>query len=202
MGISWKERMVMSLATLSLCSLTALAQQPEYPKEIRGYKVERRTVDAKKPAKKTKETSSSDSEADLPPDNVLRFGDPGLARVTPLGITFEIPLVVAPVRQKGHVDFLVFEEMFVNDTAVEIDEYNHSFDLPNSQPLTLADPIKVYIYLPHALLAAVDEWNDSKETWTVRGRIYVFGKFKKALFSFKRCIPVEVKVTMRNPLRQ
>jgi len=74
--------------------------------------------------------------------------------------------------------------------------------LPNKQPLTLREPLSIYIYLPSAMLAALGDWNESKETWLVTGRVYVFGKFKKAMFSFKRVVPVELSLKMRNPLRK
>src|SRR2546422_144110 len=164
-----------------------------YPKEIRGYKVERTVVELKKPEK----ASNRDSDVDA----LIQFGKPQLSRVTPLGIAFEVPIVVAPVEQSGHVDFLIFEDMVVNGTSVEIDEYHRSFDLPNKDPLTLREPLRFYIHIPSAVLAAVDDWSNSKETWPVTGRVYVFGKFKKALFSFKRCVPVELNLAMRNPLR-
>jgi hypothetical protein len=51
------------------------------------------------------------------------------------------------------------------------------------------------------MLAALGDWSDSKETWPVTGRVYVFGKFKKSVFTFKRVIPVELKATMQNPLK-
>lgn len=209
---------------------TGLAQTRTYPKEIRGYKVERvvveikRPEEIKKPERKTGNPASnqtqrssensagntgqtndpprSDSYADSDTDALIKLGKPQLARVTPLGITFEVPIVVAPVKQKGHIDFLVFEDMVVNGRSVEIDEYHREFDLPNKQPLTLREPLSFYIYLPGALLAAVDEWSNSKETWPVTGRVYVFAKFKKFGISFKRCIPVELKATMRNPLKE
>ena len=198
------------------------AQTPSgrtYPKEIRGYKVERAVVEIKKEESKRDKsgkdrnqtqvqmTTDSSAQTDGSPtsdadvDALIKLGKPQLARVTPLGITFEVPIVVAPVKQSGHVDFLLFEDMVVNGRSVEIDEYHRAFDLPNKQPLTLREPLRFYIYLPGAVLAAVDEWSNSKETWPVTGRIYVFGKFKKGWFSFKRCIPVELNVSMRNPLR-
>jgi hypothetical protein len=92
--------------------------------------------------------------------------------------------------------------MVVNGTSVDIEEYHHPFDLPNKQPLTLSQPLRFYIFLPTAVLAALGDWSDSKETWPVIGRVYVFGKFKKSLFSFKRVVPVELNLTMRNPLTQ
>ena len=189
---------------LLACAIGAYAQSRTYPKEIRGYKVERTSVDIKKSGNKTRarkigkeDESSSDSDV----DELIQFGQPRLDRVTPLGITFEVPIVVAPVKQSGHIDFLLFEDMIVNGQPVEIDEYHRDFDLPNKKALILREPVSVYIYLPRALLTAVDEWNNSKQTWPVKGRVYVFGKFKKSLFSFKRCIPVELNLTMHNPLR-
>lgn len=197
----------------------AFPQTPVYPKEIRGYKVERAVVEVKRPENRKSDNaiakagigsdgqpsrdgqavSRSDSDPDA--DDLIKFGKPELARITPLGITVEVPIVVSPVTQSGHVDFLMFEDMVVNGTSVEIGEYHRAFDLPNKNPLTLHERLSLYIYLPNAMLAAIGEWNDAKETWPVTGRIYVFGKFKKALFSFKRCIPVELKLTMRNPLK-
>jgi len=191
----------MALATVFFCCLTALAQRTEYPKEIRGYKVERANVEVKKAERKTKEENSDEPAVlEFATDELIKFGNAEVARVTPLGISLEIPIVVAPVKQKGHVDFLVFEDVTVNETSVEIDEYHRGFDLPGKDPLTLTEPVKVYVYLPRALLAAADEWSNSKKNWIVQGRVYVFGKFKKAIFTFKRCIPVELKATMPNPL--
>ena len=204
----------------------ATAQTRSYPKEIRGYKVERAAVElksneTKKPSKSDNAanadkdggtSSSSDSSssgqsssaasttgADV--DQLITFGSPSIARVTPLGITFNVPVVVAPIKQSGHVDFLLFEEMMVNEHSVEIDEYHRAFDLPTKKPLTLREPLRFFIYTPVAALAAVGEWSNSKETWPVTGRVYVCGKYKKFLFSFKRCVPVELNLTMRNPLR-
>ena len=186
------------VAVLS-CYFTTLAQQPSYPKEIRGYKVARFEVEVKKDGKKTTNEQPGSEPAH---EAFIRLGNPQLARVTPLGISFEIPIVVTPVKQKGHVDFLVFEEMLVNDTSVEIDEYHRGFDLPNKELLTLTEPLRFYVYLPSAVLGAIDEWSDSKRTWLITGRVYVFGKFKKSILSFKRCIPIELNVTIPNPLQQ
>lgn len=175
------------------------AQTRTYPKEIRGYKVERKVVELKKPKKQSKDRTESTSDWEV--DQLIQFGQPLLTRATPLGLTLEIPIVVAPIKQSGHVDFLVFEDMVVNGTSVEIDEYHRSFDLPNKQPMTLREPLSLYIYLPSAVFATIGEWSDSKETWPITGRVYVFGKFKKSLFSFKRCVPVELNLIMHNPLR-
>ncbi len=195
------------LLLLFITSTTALAQTRSYPREIRGYKIERTAIEIKKPDSKNRNSKNdgqteAQNVSDSDVDALIQFGEPQLARVTPLGITFKVPIVVAPVTQKGRVDFLMFEDMTVNDTSVQIDEYHRAFDLPNKRPSTLRDPLSFYIYLPSAVLAAIGDWNDSKATWPVAGRVYVFGKFKKGLFSFKRCVPVELNLTMRNPLQK
>jgi len=171
------------------------AQTQPLPREIRGYKVQRATVEVKKLQKAPNQTAES-AETEL-----IKFGDPRLVKATPLGISLEIPIVVSPVTQKGVIDFLTFEEMEVNGTSVSIEDYEHKFELPDKRPIILKRPLSVYINLPNALLAAVGEWTDSKENWPITGRVYVFGRFKKSLFSFKRCIPIQLNLTITNPMR-
>ena len=183
---------------------TVRAQDRTYPDKIRGYKVERAVIQIKPPAAAPGANNNgtpANSVNDPGIDKLITFGKPSLAQVTPLGVTFEVPIVVAPVTQSGKVDFLVFENIEVNGRAVKIADYNHGFHLPDSKPLVLKDPLSIYVYLSGALLAAIGEWSDSKESWPVTGRVYVFGQFKKGLFSFKRCVPVEIDLTMRNPFR-
>jgi hypothetical protein len=205
---------ILALLLLFYSATSALPQVRTYPKEIRGYKVERTVVEIKKPEsqKSGKENTQNQSDgaqqadsaasSDGAVDELIRLGKPQLVRATPLGITLEVPIVVSPVKQSGKVDFLVFEDMTINGTSVDIDEYRHAFGLPGKEPLTLSDPLHFYVYLPSALLAALGDWSDTKETWPVTGRVYVFGKFKKGPFSFKRVVPVELNLTMRNPLRE
>jgi len=186
---------ILKISVLSTYMTSVSAQTQPFPKEIRGYKVERAVVEVKK----TPQQKDADQ---LGEKDLIKFGDPKLIKATPLGITLEIPVVVSPVTQKGAIDFLMFEGMEVNGTSVSIDDYAQRFDLPDKRPLTLKHPLKIYINLPSAILAAVGEWTDSKETWPITGRVYVFGRFRKALFSFKRCVPIELNLTMRNPLRE
>ena len=205
------------LLLFGVAAATAAAQTRDYPKEIRGYRVERAVVEVKRSDSKERKSTGKKSQAPpqtspndieqtdnqkpLDPDTLIKLGKPQLARVTPLGVTFAVPIVVAPVKQSGHVDFLLFEAMVVNGTSVDIDEYHRAFELPNKQPLTLREPVSVYLHLPSAVLAAIDEWSNSKETWPVTGRVYVCGSFKKSILSFKRCVPVEINTTIRNPLQ-
>ena len=203
---------LMTICAALLLLAFALAQQPaaqssssqplptarRYPKEIRGYKVELARVEIKKQAAKaddsTKETNAEDA--------LIQLGEPKVTSLTPLGIGLEVPVTVAAVKQGGRVDFLTFEEMTVNGTPVTVNEYQHSFDLPTSEPVTLPEPVSIYISTPRVLLGALGEWNQPKEVWPVMGRVYVFGRFKKFLFKFKRVVPVELNLSFRNPLKK
>jgi hypothetical protein len=183
-----------------LLAAPALAQHratPEraYPKEIRGYKIERAKVEIKRQKDSRKSNEIGDADA------LIQFGEPRVARVTPLGLTLEVPITIAAVKQGGHVDFLTFEDMMVNGTPVSVDEYDHPFELPNKNPVMLAEPIRLFISAPRVLLGALDEWGNSKEMWPVTGRVYVFGRFKKFLFNFKRAVPIELDLALSNPLR-
>jgi hypothetical protein len=192
-----------SLAQQSNQRTTSSAAYPAsapraYPKEIRGYKVELAKVEIKKQGAEGAAQSSSiegDEEA------LIQLGEPRVASISPLGITLEIPVTVAAVKQGGRVDFLTFEDMTVNGTSVTFNEYQHSFDLPNDRPLTLPDPVSIYISTPRVMLGVLGEWGQSKDVWPVKGRTYVFGRFKKFLFKFKRVIPVELNLSFRNPLK-
>jgi hypothetical protein len=219
-----KLRIFSAITWFSLFAVICVSQTRDYPKEIRGYKIERAAVELKsrddrKVANSTPKTSNNNSSpagsatlptltpdatpsADPSVDQLITFGPASLARVTPLGITLNMPMVVAPIKQSGHVDFLLFEDMTVNEHSIEIEEYRHGFNLPTKKPLILREPLRFYISLPTAALAAVDEGVNSKETWPVTGRVYVCGKYKKFVFSFKRCVPVELNLTMKNPLRR
>lgn len=176
--------------------VTATSAPRAYPKEIRGYKLARAKVEVKK-SKDDRGQAAGGSDADA----LIQFGEPRIASMTPLGITMEVPVTVAAVKQGGQVDFLSFEEMVVNGTPVQIEDYMRPFDLPNKSPALLPEPVRVFISTPRALLGALGEWNNSKEVWPVTGRVYVFGRFKKFLFSFKRVVPVELNLTLPNPLK-
>lgn len=179
-------------AFIAVGAVTPRAQVPgrpsvqrEYPKEIRGYKVERVAIE-----KKHSETH----------DGILKFGQASVIDLAPLGVTLELPIVVSPVKQKGKVDFLTFYDVTVNGTSVEVADYRDSFELPTERALTLQRPLKVYVAMPSALIGAVLEWASPQPTWSVTGVVYVFGQFKKGIFTFKRVVPVEIDRQMRNPL--
>src|ERR1041384_8586057 len=136
---------------LTSTSMPASGQSRSYPDNIRGYKVERTVVEIKKPENKNQANDGGAASSDSDVAQIITFGQPSIAHATPLGVTFEVPVVVAPVKQSGKVDFLLFEDMEINGHSVQIDEYNHPFSLPDKKALTLRDPLRIYIYLPSAI---------------------------------------------------
>jgi hypothetical protein len=183
----------------------ASTSRRSYPKEIRGYKVERAKVDIRKSARpRSAEEGDRDSkDKDKARDDgaLIYFGEPRIVRTTPLGITLEVPVTIAAVKQGGRVDFLTFEDMVVNGMPVTIEDYMHSFELPNKEPATLPRPIRLFISSPRAIVGALNEWSNPQETWPVTGRVYVFGHYRKFIFTAKRVVPVELSLTLPNPLR-
>lgn len=185
-------------SSAKLSAWQSQSQTRTYPKEIRGYKVELAKVELKKSNAKDAKKSAGNEADD---DDLIQLGEPHVTSVSPFGITLEVPITIAAVKQGGHVDFLTFEEMTVNGAAVTVNEYQHQFDLPNDHPLRLPDPLTIYISTPRAMLTAIDEWRQPKDTWPVTGRVYVFGHFKKFIFTGKRVVPIELNLTLRNPLK-
>lgn len=179
------------------------------PKEVRGYKVHRAQVEMKEPGESGKKKPDNKSEKEKFENDeydeteplLVRLGDPKLVEVTPLGVTFDVPVILAAVKHQGDVDLLVFEDMKVNDISVTLDDYIHPFKLPNKEPLTLDPSVRIFVSTPQAVLRTIDEVFNSKEVWQVTGRIYVCGHFKKFLFTFKRAVPVDLQTSIRNPVR-
>jgi hypothetical protein len=170
----------------------------EYPKEIRGYKLARAKVDIRKSTTAAKE---SDEQPDKDSDALIQFGEPRIVSTTPLGITLEVPVTIAAVKQGGRVDFLTFEDMVVNGMPVTIEDYMHSFELPNKEPVSLPQPVRLFISSPRAIAGAINDWSNPQAVWPVTGRVYVFGHYRKFIFTAKRVVPVELSLTLPNPLR-
>jgi hypothetical protein len=169
-----------------------------YPREIRGYKVALAKVKIKKSSGEKKgdaEESAGDSDA------LIQFGEARVVSTTPFGLTLEVPVTVAAVKQGGRVDFLTFEDMVVNGMPVTIEDYMHSFELPNKEAISLPQPVRLFISSPRAIVGAINDLSNPQATWPVTGRVYVFGHYKKFIFTAKRVVPVELSLTLPNPLR-
>ncbi|HXD32672.1 MAG TPA: hypothetical protein VN643_16235 [Pyrinomonadaceae bacterium] len=195
---------ILAVITFAITVPAQKSNETSQPKEVRGYKIHRAQVELKKPKESDKKKSGKNAERDEYDEDepiLIRLGEARLVSTSPLGVTLEVPVVLAAVKQQGDVDRLVFEDMRVNDTAVTLDDYVHPFALPNKEPLSLTPPLRIFVSTPQAVLRTIDEIFNSKDVWQVTGRIYVCGQFKKYLFKFKRAVPVDVQTSINNPLR-
>lgn len=178
----------------SLCLLfssTTLAQ--ELPGEIRGYKVYQEKI----VIRQAEEQKKTDGDLGV----VVNFEDPELTDFSLLGITFELRGDVTVYGQSGTVDFITFKDFKVNGVEVEVEEYREPFDFKKGKPFKLEKPVEIFVNAAQTLRGALKETKDSQDEWVVTGQVFVFGRFKKAGFKFKRVVPVYVVLKIKNPLK-
>lgn len=171
----------------------------DLPDEIRGYKVYKVKISVKnqpdRNSKSAKGVTKDSSEA------FVKVGEPEVVEVSLTGVTLELSAEIDALEQSGTVDFLTFKDVRVNGLAVNVEEYRESFEFKKNRIITLPKPVKIFVGAGQTLRGAVNEMRDSKEEWTVTGTVFVFGRFKKSFLKFKRVVPVEVNIKIKNPLR-
>lgn len=180
-----------------LLFLTLALKAQDFPKEIRGYKVYRAKISVKNKNEKDgagKSAKSDDSEA------FIKISEPELTEISLTGITFELSAEIDALAQSGTIDFLTFQDFRVNGLSVEVEEYKESFDFKKNQPIVLPKPVKIAVSAGQTLRGALAELKNSQTEWTVTGKVFVFGRFKKAGFKFKCVVPVEINLKIANPL--
>ncbi|HEX8248766.1 MAG TPA: hypothetical protein VF599_11370 [Pyrinomonadaceae bacterium] len=165
----------------------------DLPGEIRGYKVHRAKVSVQT------ETGKNNLKEDF--SVVVKFDKPELVKVSPLGATFEVSGEMTVFEQSGKIDFLAFKDFRVNGLKVEIEEYKESFEIEKNKPARLKKPFKIFVSTTQTIKGGLKEIFRSETQWQVTGRIFVFGKFKKIGFKFKRVVPVDVNLKIINPLQ-
>lgn len=180
--------------TALLCFFSMTVSAQNLPDKIRGYKVYQAEISVKTTDDKTHTKSKSEA--------FVKIGEPELVDVSLTGITFELSAEIDALGQSGKIDFLTFNDFRVNNLAVEVEEYKNSLEFKKNQPITLPKPVRIFLGTTQAVRGAVEELKDSKDEWQVTGRVFVFGKFKKYGFSFKRVIPIDLNIKIKNPLRQ
>lgn len=191
-------RVVKISLSLSFCVLFLLFNSPlsaqNLPDKIRGYKVHKAEISVK--TDENKNETKADFEA------FVKIGEPQLAEISLAGVTIEIPAEISGLQQSGQVHFLTFHDFRVNDLPVEIEEYKESFSFAKNQTVVLPKPARIFLGAAQTLRGAFNEIKESKNEWSVTGRVFVFGKFKKFGFNFKRVVPVEIDIKIKNPLRR
>ncbi len=163
------------------------------PKEIRGYKVHQAKISVKNQIEKTDAKDKSEA--------LVKVGEPELVDVSLTGITFELSAEIDSLEQSGTINFLTFHDFRVNGLEVDLEEYKESFEFRKNQNVILPKPIKIRLSTTQTLRGALSEIKESRDEWTVTGRVLVFGQFKKSFLKFKRVVPVEINLKIKNPLK-
>lgn len=175
-----------------------LSNAQDLPDRIRGYKVQKAKISVK--TQDQKKLNPEDKKEGL--EAFVKISEPELKNVGLTGITFELTAQLDSIEQSGKVNFLTFKDFHVNGVAVEVDEYKEFFEFEKNKPINLPNPFVIFISTPQTLLGAAKELLESKEKWRVTGRVFVFGRFKKSIFKFKRVVPIDIDIEIKNPLLQ
>ncbi len=171
------------------CSLTFSFAQ-ELPKKIDGYKVHSEII----------RISNDEDQAKARAKIIVC--EPTVSDISLSGITLNIAGELQEAGLDGQIEHLKFRDFSVNGISVAVEPINVSFILKKEGTTSLPVPATVFLSTPNILNAAWKEATASSGKWDVAGRVFVFGRFKKFGFSFKRVVPVDVRLTMPNPLAQ
>jgi hypothetical protein len=164
----------------------------DLPGKIRGYKVYKTNVNT---------LTSTDKATGKRDENAfVKMGEPTLVDVGLYGATMAVSAEVASGGQTGRIEFLMFRDFRIGGIPIDIEEYHEPFTFKKNETVSLPKPIQVSISVFNVPKAVYQEWTDHRDDLEVTGTVFVFGKFKKMGFEFKRVIPVKINMTGKNPL--
>ena len=163
------------------------------PDKIRGYRVQRADVVV---AVRTPNEPRPPGKYDL----LVTVDPPEAITVGITGSRVDVTGEIESLRHEGDIDFVMFRDFTVNELPVEISEYATKFRLAKQRPFKLTKPITVKIgSLTMARAAATDVLRGTPRL-QVNGTLWVFGRFKRFGFGFKRVIPVTLAFSIENTL--
>lgn len=163
-------------------------QAQELPNKIRGYKV------------KQTEISVNGSNPDAKVTVDVEFEQPQPVSFSLSGFSFELKSSFIVSGQSGRVDFIAFRDFDLNGIKIEIKEFREEFEFEKDIAVDLPKPLEIKVAGGQAFRGALSELKKRENEWRVRGRIFVFGKFRKFGLKFKRVVPVDIDLTIPNPL--
>ncbi|MBS1769363.1 MAG: hypothetical protein JSS77_06850 [Acidobacteria bacterium] len=175
-----------SLIFLLLAVFAAMGQ--EYPDRIDGYKVHKKPIVINSVERK-------DSKKDV--DFVLNT--PTFAGASLTAVKFKFAAALSSDRA-AKIEKIRFYGLTVNGIAVKIDEFDRAFDLKADELVTLPEPFAGEVSSFGVAKGAWLELTTPKKEWVVKGKAYIFGRFKKFGMTFRRAIPVEFDLSVKNPI--
>ena len=193
-GSFWFLHRHRAAAAAFACLLAAgIASAQELPDRIRGYKVHKQIVTVSETAE-PKNASSPIVASRVDPDKIA------LKDISLTGVSFEMPVELSAMPHSGRVDFVTFSEMTVNGIPVSVDEFRTEFRFRKGEAVRLPSPVTIFVPAHRLVQAAWREMRDSQPAWRVRGRVFVFGRFKRFGIHHKRVVPVDIDIMIDNPV--
>lgn len=184
------------LATIAL-AIFAFASVPlaqKLPDKIRGYKVENANL-------KISHSMPTGGKLTDDFDLYIQPTKPQIKMNGLLSAAIDVGAEVVSTKQSGEIDFVSFHDVRVNGIVIDIAEYAGPMAFKKGVRSTLPRPVKATLGLTGAARGAFRELTDSRQKWHVTGTAFVFGRFKKLGFTFKRVIPIKIDMSVDNPLR-
>lgn len=181
----------MCVAGLTLFAPAHIFSQ-DLPAKVRGYKVYDARVSVTRSGDSTRVSDAADAVASL---GAPRFTIAGL-----FDVAIEISAEITARGQSGQVEFMTFRDFRADGIAFEITEYRSPFKFEKGVAVSLPSPVHGAINLANIGKAAYMELTGSRKQWRVTGTVFVYGKFRKFGFSFKRVVPVRIDLLINNPL--
>ncbi len=184
-----------SIAVLALMivAFATVGRAQALPDKIRGYKVENVPL---KTSNTIPEGSKFSDEFDL----YIQLTKPKISMRGLLSASIDVGADMVATKQSGEIDFVSFHDVRVNGIAIEIEEYGGPLAFKKGVRSSLPRPVTAKLNLVGAAKGAFKELTDSRDQWRVTGTAFVFGKFKKMGFSFKRVVPIKIDMLVKNPL--
>ncbi len=181
---------VLVLIILSGSSFAQDASNVPLPKKIRGYKVHNEIIKINLP----------DSRYAKEKRAIVELDDPVLKDVSLSGVVFSLGAEITSLEQSGSIDRISFYDLKVNGIPVSINDLEEHFEFKKDVPFRIPKPAEIELSSVGIVQAAWKETREKKEKWLITGRIFVFGKFRRYGFNFKRVVPVDVSIEIDNPL--
>ena len=185
-SVSQEGRLAPAFFVLLVFAINSLGQA--LPEKIRGYKVYHDKVSVN--------THNETSE------DLLKIGEPEIVDIELAGVTFELPAEFTAPNQSGKVERITFHDIRVNGIALQSDGYLYKFEFRKGEKLTLPKPVRFFLPAYGVAKAAWQEVTESRAEWKVTGRVFVFGKFRRLGFYHKRVVPIDLNLTIKNPLHE
>ena len=132
----------------------------------------------------------------------VRFGTPRPVEVTWSELVVDVPVVVRPVGVSGTVESITFSDLRLNGIPFEIDPYTASFDLPEDEPASLAQPLRLRVKFSRVAPGVLEEALMPSDSLRLTGGVAVEGTFRKWFLTVRRKVEVPIDEQGPNPISE